>query len=710
MGLAVSLLLASAPAGDNAGAELTRLAQALRANPSEQNYARLARFAADTPRSEWSAQAEFALGMADFEEKRWPTARARFRAARASRWLRDYASLYLARTEAQMGDLDAARRGLEVVSFAGSRLDNEARVLKANLAVRGGRAQEAVQWLKQLPELGERPALLLALAQAQESAGEVLAAVETLHRIYYEFPLSPEAEPSNELLARLRSIQLKADYPAPDESLRRTRAEKLWAQQAYRGARSAYVDLSVRASEPTRREARGRAALALYLLGAARAACAELARIRSVPPELAGEFRSYRVRCGVRAGPSPEVDADLAFLAARFPASEWYEGGLLAAANTALARGDIPRARDYYRRLVEAFPRGEAAAQAHWKLAWLAYRDGETAAAAALMEEHLERFPESIFVPRALYWRARLATAAGDELLAQRLLAVLREWAPRDYWAQQAEGLERHWRGAPAGNGVVFPAWLEKLSKPPLPPPTLTLSPAVRAQVEKAAVFERLGLWELASGELEAAVQQQPHPEIRLVQARIALAQQQYARATETVRRAYPAYWHYRLEELPRAAWEILFPRPYWEAIEREARRQRLDPYLVAALIRQESRFEAQAVSSAGALGLMQLMPGTARYLARRRRLAQSRILDSAFNIRLGTGYLAQLLRRFGGNLEKAVAAYNGGGTRVSEWAAQGAYPEPAEFVESIPVTQTREFVYKVLRNYRFYRDLYAEQ
>ncbi|MCI0457948.1 MAG: hypothetical protein L0Z62_13360, partial [Gemmataceae bacterium] len=67
-----------------------------------------------------------------------------------------------------------------------------------------------------------------------------------------------------------------------------------------------------------------------------------------------------------------------------------------------------------------------------------------------------------------------------------------------------------------------------------------------------------------------------------------------------------------------------------------------------------------------------------------------------------------QLLRRFNGNVEKALASYNGGGTRVTEWATTLGAEDTPEFVESIPVTQTREFVYIVLRNYRFYRDLYA--
>jgi soluble lytic murein transglycosylase len=228
------------------------------------------------------------------------------------------------------------------------------------------------------------------------------------------------------------------------------------------------------------------------------------------------------------------------------------------------------------------------------------------------------------------------------------------------------------------------------------------------AQVEKADALARLSRHELAAEGLEAALQRQPHPQLYLAQARVSFSQRKYARATVQLTRAYPAYWRYRLEDLPREAWEIMYPKLYWDLIVRESRKHNLDPYLVAGLIRQESRFESEAVSSAGALGLMQLMPGTARMLAGRR-VSRHQAFDPETNIRLGTKYLAQLLARFNGNVEKAVAGYNAGGTRVEQWSTE-SFSDSAEFVESIPITQTREFVHTVLRNYRFYQDLYPSR
>ena len=712
--LAALLAVGASAAEETPGEELRRLARALREEISAENYKRLAVFSDEYRDSELSAQASFALGQADLAQKRWADARLRLLAARSSPWLADYATVGLAQADAELGLLEVALSRLDNFSFRDSLLEEEALTLRVDLLLRAGRAQEAAEWLLRLPDGQSRPGLLFALAQAQRIAGNSRAAALTLQRIYYEFPLSPQAEPSNQVLAQLRA-ELKMDYPDPGLELRRVRAEHLWARRAFRGARSAYTDLGARAAEPLRSQARLRAAVALFQTGGTPAACEELARLAGLAGELEAERRSYRVRCALREGSRARAEAELKALAAKFHGTEWHQEALLAAGNSALAANEVKRARSYFRQLVDAGPAGggaggagPAVAEAHWKLAWITHRVGEKAEAAKLYEEHLARFSDSTFLPRALFWRARLASEQGEVPLAQQLLAQLRDCTPRDYLAQRAERLQGNLKAAAAGSGAS--AGLPQLAfcrERPAPP---GLTPASRRRMEKATTLERLGFHELAETELEAALEQAAHPLLATARARLAFAQQKFARATETFNRAFPAYWRYRLEELPREAWEILFPRPYWELIVREAERNQLDPFFVAALIRQESRFESHAVSSAGALGLMQLMPATAQAVAGNRRLPHSRLTEPELNIQLGTRYLASLLRRFGGSLEKAVAAYNAGGARIEEWASRGSSDEPAEFVENIPLGQTREFVYIVLRNYRFYRDLYAGQ
>jgi soluble lytic murein transglycosylase len=152
-----------------------------------------------------------------------------------------------------------------------------------------------------------------------------------------------------------------------------------------------------------------------------------------------------------------------------------------------------------------------------------------------------------------------------------------------------------------------------------------------------------------------------------------------------------------------------VYPRPYREAIEREARRNRLDPGIVAGLIKQESAFAPDAVSRSGAIGLMQIWPPTAPSLARPLRLGYSRarLFDPEYNLRLGAYYLADLLRKYK-EPELALAAYNAGETRLREWTARSNYEELPEFVESIPFSETRDYVQIILRNAALYRRLYA--
>jgi soluble lytic murein transglycosylase len=139
------------------------------------------------------------------------------------------------------------------------------------------------------------------------------------------------------------------------------------------------------------------------------------------------------------------------------------------------------------------------------------------------------------------------------------------------------------------------------------------------------------------------------------------------------------------------------------------AARNQVDPMLVAGLIRQESAFESKALSRAGAVGLMQVEPLTALKIARelRVRYARARLTDPGYNLELGSRYLANLIQSFG-TPEAALAAYNAGEDHVMEWTAGQKFLETAEFVESIPFTETREYVQIVIRNADVYRQVYG--
>jgi soluble lytic murein transglycosylase len=156
--------------------------------------------------------------------------------------------------------------------------------------------------------------------------------------------------------------------------------------------------------------------------------------------------------------------------------------------------------------------------------------------------------------------------------------------------------------------------------------------------------------------------------------------------------------------------WRILYPLNYFETIRKEAERRQLDPYLVASIIRQESGFEPTVVSSAGAVGLMQIMPGEAAMIASSAGIGgmtREQLFDPETNIAMGAAEYAQKLQRMGGDHILAIAAYNAGEEAVGRWLAQTPRQDVDVFVESIPYAETRLYVKSVNRNRYEYRRIY---
>jgi soluble lytic murein transglycosylase len=177
------------------------------------------------------------------------------------------------------------------------------------------------------------------------------------------------------------------------------------------------------------------------------------------------------------------------------------------------------------------------------------------------------------------------------------------------------------------------------------------------------------------------------------------------------MKRSTPNYFTVSLPDLPRPYWEALFPKAYWTDLRKYSAQNGLDPYLVASLIRQESEFNALALSRANAVGLMQLLPKTGRTVARQMKLkgySAPQLFTPAVNLQLGTRYFKDMVDKYNGQFEYALAAYNAGTDRVADWLGQGHYRDAQEFVESIPFTETREYVQAILRNASVYRQLYG--
>jgi soluble lytic murein transglycosylase len=226
-----------------------------------------------------------------------------------------------------------------------------------------------------------------------------------------------------------------------------------------------------------------------------------------------------------------------------------------------------------------------------------------------------------------------------------------------------------------------------------------------RAQALRTIAFD-------ASAELElkAAFAATASPRFMVEAAQAAFDQGHFATGMAYGRLAVPSFDSRKFADVPSSAWKVLFPLPYEAQLRREAERNSCDPMFAAGLVRQESTFQADAVSPANAIGLMQLLPKEGRRLARQRKIRYNKysLYDPNINIELGMTYIAELTRTTGAP-EFAAAAYNAGDDRLALWKGARVYEEIPEFVESIPFTQTREYVQIVVRNAAMYRLLYGE-
>jgi soluble lytic murein transglycosylase len=183
-------------------------------------------------------------------------------------------------------------------------------------------------------------------------------------------------------------------------------------------------------------------------------------------------------------------------------------------------------------------------------------------------------------------------------------------------------------------------------------------------------------------------------------------------RANGVLQRRFRQFVRHGGADIPKRFWEILFPLPYWDVIQKEAEKRALDPYLVASIIRQESAFEPATVSNAGAVGLMQIMPEEASRIGAAGGLGavtRESLFDPATNIAVGAAEYSQKLALMSGNHTLAVASYNAGEDAVRGWVAATLLDDIDRFIESIPFAETRLYVKTVNRNRNEYRRIYGE-
>lgn len=371
----------------------------------------------------------------------------------------------------------------------------------------------------------------------------------------------------------------------------------------------------------------------------------------------------------------------------RWPAGPGAPEARYALGRIAQGEGRSADAIAAYRRLIDTTPASRQAREARWRIGWIAYQEGRWSDAAAAFA--VAAPGGAADAPDATYWRARSLERAGDRVGAARGYRALLDAAPGSYYASWAE---QRLGGAPPAPPAAIAA--------PTPAPIGAAPAGADAyHWHKARELQAAGALPAARREVRAV--ERTSGDAPAVAAALPAAYQAAGGYRDAIRLA---------SARGLATPGLLYPLAFWPQVSRAAQREQIDPLIAIALMRQESLFDPAARSPADARGLMQLLPSTAERVASSRGLPPpaDQLYEPDVNVTLGVAHLADLLRLYGGDPLKAFAAYNGGEEAVARWQQRFGGLPPDEFVESITYRETRDYVKKVMGNYRRYQQLYG--
>ncbi len=543
--------------------------------------------------------------------------------------------------------------------------------------------------------------VLLRLARASLAAGDRKRAAGAFQRVYYEFPLSDAAASARDALGSLQ------DFFVRNTQRDLGRALILFGAKRYGEARSAFQDLDRQVTGDDREVVDLRIAESDYFLK--RYAAAR----DGVQPYLEqasrrAEARFFYLSALRGLGLEDQALTLTRALLAEFPDSSWAGEALNNLGTHYIVTNQDDLAAQTFKELFEKFPDGAHGERSAWKYGWWAYTTGKYAETARVFEKAAITFPRSDYRPPYLYWAARAREKMGERETAQaRMRLVQTDYRNSYYGRLAARRLPVSQADAVPTSGtaaVAQPVSLRAAPPAPVPDPPPTAS--LIRQLLAAGLYDD-GLNELRYAQKAWGTT----PAIEATMAWVYQKQGDLRRGITAMRRAYPQFLAAGGEGFPPEILQVIFPLTYWEAIRKNAALYDLDPYIVAALVAQESTFDPAAHSVANAWGLMQILPSTGRRLAAAlgiRRFSTPMLTNGDTNIRLGTLYFKRLIEQFGGTYY-ALASYNAGENRVIRWKAERPGMEEDEFIDDIPFPETQNYVKRILGTAEDYRRLYGD-
>jgi soluble lytic murein transglycosylase len=615
--------------------------------------------------------------------------------------LADYAGYYLAaaEVESKMRTDVAADVATVWAAPVTSPLVAKAAIIAASGLLTAGKANDAIQVLKQHYDALAQPDGDLALAAAYEGAGDLAHAAIFYQQVYHRYPENDLAARAATALSSLKG-HMGASWQAPSPQMAFERAGRLMETRNKIRARVEYGAIVAQLSGLERDLARVRSASG---------DCQQLKSMQLADSEADAERLYYVAECAARQGDDGARMEAIRHLNQQHEHSPWRFKTLLSLASKYLVANRVDDYEPLFEAAGRSFPAEPRASGAHWRYVWAGYMRRKPDAEDRL-REHLRLFGAQPTAGSALYFLGRLAEEGKDYGAAHAYFGKLADQFPNYYYG--ILGRKKLGDGAIAAatpstkvQEFLMSVPFAESRYPGKQAPTLE----TQTRIERAQLLRSAGLTDLADAELRFGARNGGQPALLAIE--VARAAESSFLGLRAMKSLVPEGLTMPLDTAPKDFWQFLFPLPYKDELLTYAKTHSLDPCMVAALIRQESEFNPRALSPAKAYGLTQVMPVTGRSLARKaglRTFSSSMLYQPGTNLRLGTLYMRMLLDQLNGNWEEMLAAYNAGKGRVTLWQSWATYREPAEFVESIPFTETREYVQGVLRNAEIYRRVYG--
>lgn len=584
----------------------------------------------------------------------------------------DYVIYYRAVGEKGLGNMISAARDFYKIltDYPESGLRKRALLGLAEAYYGAGYDEGAERTLRILYNEESQPStralVLYKIGESLEGEKKYTEAINTYRKLWVEFPESEFAEVA--IGKGFQIGQMEGIPFEPKESDYVQRAERLFKLSRWKSALENFDKVSEKTDD-----IKLKMAISKYRLGLMDKASDILTQIKTP------ESLYWMSKISLKLGRDEEAAETLSQIPSLYPQSKLAPEALYSAATLYQINLNFEKALELYDLLLRNYPKSEFAEDATWNIGWIHYRSGRCTEAAVTFS--------SINSPQSTYWKARALEKEGRDQEALSLYKSLARASPRSYYSYLAERKTGFIQSPNTPLGVSAKDDFIKEGNP---------------GKNRAEFLIELGIFEDATLEIKEMEKR-------------AKGQRELLHVSELYNKANDFYNSIKIADklnFPEAI-RLSYPTELDGFVREFSAKYDVDEFLVYSIIREESRFQKNAVSPSGAIGLMQLIPSTGKSTAAKVGIDGYRtdmLYIPNVNIQLGTAYFKKVLEEFDGNVVFALASYNGGPNNVARWIARLGNLDPDEFVEEIPFYETKNYVKKVLKSYGTYKAIYNDK